>query len=207
VCYLLLWVCANLTYRRCFLRFWSPSLQSAPISAIHVNGRVDSKLKQQAQQVCKTAKNDMRFEPKIKSIVQAHIDGSLDNDEFPYHGTPAMDGLVDRENIYGPRVIVFIAGGATYSEIRVLNEILNGQVNAVEEALAADAQFTSGGEAIRSSKIETIREVILGSTSIVTPNLYVPLLLWPLVSSFSYVVTTAHSLVLFLQLHGQTLHC
>lgn len=59
-------------------------------------------------------------------------------------GTPALDAFQDRENLYGPRVIVFIAGGASHSEIKVLEELLNKQVNLVKDNLEADAKFLDG---------------------------------------------------------------
>ena len=45
-----------------------------------------------------------------------------------YEGQPAIDAVADRDILFGPRVIVFIAGGATYSEIRALSELYKKQV-------------------------------------------------------------------------------
>lgn len=87
-----------------------------------------------------------RFEPTLKSMLEEHIRGSLDQIRFPFT-KPHLDsgeGTIDQENPSqaslrsakpkwartrstpaGPkqRIIVFMAGGATYSESRACYEL------------------------------------------------------------------------------------
>lgn len=87
-----------------------------------------------------------RFEPTLKSVLEEHIRGSLDQIRFPFT-KPNLDsgeGTIGQENLSqaslrsakpkwartrstpaGPkqRIIVFVAGGATYSESRVCYEL------------------------------------------------------------------------------------
>ncbi|PGH26833.1 hypothetical protein AJ80_01413 [Polytolypa hystricis UAMH7299] len=101
------------------------------------------KLPQQALQEEDTSIS--RFEPNLKLLLEEHMRGSLDSTVFPYTRPPAsQDGLTGHENISQSslrsakptwartrptageprqRVIVFMAGGATYSESRVCYEL------------------------------------------------------------------------------------
>lgn len=87
-----------------------------------------------------------RFEPILKAVLEEHIRGSLDQTRFPFT-KPHLDhpeGLMGQENISqaslrsakptwartrssatGPkqRILVFMAGGATYSESRACHEV------------------------------------------------------------------------------------
>lgn len=87
-----------------------------------------------------------RFEPTLKFVLEEHVRGSLDQIRFPFT-KPHLDsgeGTIGQENLSqaslrsakptwartkstpaGPkqRIIVFVAGGATYSESRVCYEL------------------------------------------------------------------------------------
>lgn len=101
-----------------------------------------------------------RFEPVLQNVLEAHAAGTLDDTTFPYT-KPPLDmgdqaqvsaqslrsakptwakgrGNVGSEN--RPRVIVFMAGGATYSESRACYEI--GRATGREVFLATSHMLT-----------------------------------------------------------------
>ena len=91
-----------------------------------------------------------RFNPVLQSVLEAHIRGSLDQDLFPFTKPhlDAAEGLLGQENVSQAslrsakptwartrssaaeprqRIIIFVAGGATYSESRVCYEVSESQ--------------------------------------------------------------------------------
>ena len=89
-----------------------------------------------------------RFDPEVKPMLEEHIRGTLDQGTFPFTKPhlDAAEGLAGQENVSQAslrsakptwartrpsaleprqRIIVFIAGGATYSESRACYEVSN----------------------------------------------------------------------------------
>ncbi|CAG8566658.1 2719_t:CDS:10 [Funneliformis caledonium] len=108
-----------------------------------------------------------RYIPKLKLLLESHINGTIDHTAYPYTKDPTgdPDGLKGTqqgpvslrsaragwykkgqavENRVG-RIIVFVAGGVTYSELRSSYEV--------------------------SAKL--CRDVVIGSTHIITPNKFI----------------------------------
>jgi len=91
-----------------------------------------------------------RWTPILKDIIEDSIDDKLDNSHFPFLGGPRQESQfksaptsarygkwhkdkskeVSQKNV--PRLIVFIMGGATYSEFRVGYEVTNDKKGAWE---------------------------------------------------------------------------
>ncbi|KAF9349357.1 vacuolar sorting protein VPS33/slp1 [Mortierella sp. NVP85] len=100
-----------------------------------------------------------RYITKTKKIVEEHINGTLDVTQFPYTTEAPVDSNEARSlrktpqatwdrkkpNVKGSRLFVFIAGGVTYSEIRAMYELCEAHG----------------------------RDIIIGSTHIVTPRQFV----------------------------------
>ncbi|KAG0315872.1 vacuolar sorting protein VPS33/slp1 [Dissophora globulifera] len=101
-----------------------------------------------------------RYVTKVKKIVEEHANGTLDVTLFPYtteaptdtaentrslRKTPQPTWEKKKPNVKGSRLLVFIAGGVTYSEIRAMHELCH-----------------SLG-----------RDIIIGSTHIITPRQFV----------------------------------
>ncbi|KAG0244284.1 Sec1-like protein [Mortierella sp. GBAus27b] len=101
-----------------------------------------------------------RYITKAKKIVEEHINGTLDPVVFPYtteapadsadstrslRKTPQAQWDKRKPNVKGSRLMVFIAGGVTYSEIRSMYELC--------ESMG--------------------RDIIIGSTHIITPRQFV----------------------------------
>lgn len=101
-----------------------------------------------------------RYVTKTKKIVEEHINGTLDTTLYPYTteapvstaestrslrktAQPTWDKK--QPNVKGSRLYVFIAGGVTYSEIRAMHELCHSQG----------------------------RDIIVGSTHILTPRQFV----------------------------------
>lgn len=94
--------------------------------------------------------DDSRYVPKLKKILESLIEGDLSADEYPYlKETPLDDDEDSRKrgvsmrtaksnwtkgqkkeetSTKGPRVLVFIAGGATFSEMRTVYEITSREI-------------------------------------------------------------------------------
>lgn len=105
-----------------------------------------------------------RFAPALKTMVEDHFRGTLDSADFPYtrdipvepeRNTASGQGSLrtnrpawakgrTHTDVPRQRVIVFVAGGATYSEVRSVYEL--------SEAYS--------------------RDVVLGSSSILTPSIW-----------------------------------
>lgn len=89
-----------------------------------------------------------RFEPVIKTILEGHVRGALDQNVFPFTKPhlDAAEGLMGQDNVSHTslrsakptwartrpstvepkqRIVVFMAGGATYSESRACYEVSN----------------------------------------------------------------------------------
>ena len=81
-----------------------------------------------------------RWTPMVKDIVEEAIEDKLDNNHFPFLGGQRQNskGAAPTSNRYGnwhkdkkdqtaaktvPRILVFIAGGTTYSEMRAGYEV------------------------------------------------------------------------------------
>ncbi|CAG8441868.1 14334_t:CDS:10 [Dentiscutata heterogama] len=102
-----------------------------------------------------------RYIPRLKNILESHINKTLDNAEYPYTKDPAggPDGskassdlrsarptwFLKGQEAKNPRIIVFIAGGVSYSELRTAYEITT----------------------------KHRQDVIIGSTHIITPRKFV----------------------------------
>ncbi|KAI1316911.1 vacuolar sorting protein VPS33/slp1 [Mortierella claussenii] len=101
-----------------------------------------------------------RYITKVKKIVEEHINGTLDQTLYPYtteaptditdatkslRKTPQPTWEKKRPNVKGSRVLVFIAGGITYSEIRAMHELCHSMG----------------------------RDIIIGSTHIITPRQFI----------------------------------
>jgi len=101
-----------------------------------------------------------RYITKTKKIVEEHINGTLDLTLYPYtteapintsESTRSLRKTAQttwdkkQPNVKGSRLYVFIAGGVTYSEIRAMHELCHSQG----------------------------RDIIVGSTHILTPRQFV----------------------------------
>ncbi|KAF9423306.1 vacuolar sorting protein VPS33/slp1 [Podila epigama] len=102
-----------------------------------------------------------RYITKAKKIVEEHINGTLDTALYPYTTEAPVDSGADsskslrktaqttldkkKPNVKGSRLMVFIAGGVTYSEIRAMYELC----------------------------LEMGRDIIIGSTHIITPRQFI----------------------------------
>ncbi|RIB21202.1 Sec1-like protein [Gigaspora rosea] len=102
-----------------------------------------------------------RYVPRLKNVLECHINKNLDNAAYPYTKDPAggSDGNKATSNLRSakptwhlkgqeaknPRIIVFITGGVTYSELRAAYEITT----------------------------KHRQDVIIGSTHIITPQKFV----------------------------------
>ncbi|KAF9171456.1 vacuolar sorting protein VPS33/slp1 [Mortierella sp. AD011] len=101
-----------------------------------------------------------RYITKAKRIVEEHLNGTLDTTIYPYtteapvdssestrslRKTPQPTWEKKRPNVKGSRLIVFIAGGVTYSEIRAMYELCQSMG----------------------------RDIIIGSTHIITPRQFI----------------------------------
>ncbi|KAF8986449.1 vacuolar sorting protein VPS33/slp1 [Entomortierella lignicola] len=100
-----------------------------------------------------------RYITKAKKVVEEHLNGTLDTILYPYtteapvdssettkslRKTPQPTWEKKRPNVKGSRLIVFIAGGVTYSEIRSMYELCQSMG----------------------------RDIIIGSTHIITPEIF-----------------------------------
>ncbi|KAG0265986.1 vacuolar sorting protein VPS33/slp1 [Mortierella polycephala] len=98
-----------------------------------------------------------RYITKAKRIVEEHLNGTLDATLYPFtteaptdsaestrslRKTPQPTWEKKKPNVKGSRLLVFIAGGVTYSEIRAMHELCH----------------------------ELGRDIIIGSTHIITPE-------------------------------------
>ncbi|KAF9919446.1 vacuolar sorting protein VPS33/slp1 [Linnemannia zychae] len=102
-----------------------------------------------------------RYVTKLKKVVEEHINGTLDTTVYPYTTeAPTIDSADStrslrkaaqpawekkRPNVKGSRLIVFIAGGVTYSEIRAMYELCQSMG----------------------------RDIMVGSTDIITPRQFI----------------------------------
>ncbi|KAF9300599.1 vacuolar sorting protein VPS33/slp1 [Mortierella antarctica] len=102
-----------------------------------------------------------RYITKVKKVVEEHINGTLDATMYPYTTEPPIDSATDstkslrktaqttwdkkKTAVKGSRLMVFIAGGVTYSEIRAMHELCQSMG----------------------------RDIIIGSTHIITPRQFV----------------------------------
>ncbi|KAF9136862.1 vacuolar sorting protein VPS33/slp1 [Mortierella sp. GBA39] len=102
-----------------------------------------------------------RYITKAKKIVEEHINGTLDPIIYPYTTeAPALDSQDStrslrktaqpawekkRPNVKGSRLMIFIAGGVTYSEIRAMYELCHSMG----------------------------RDIVIGSTHIITPRQFI----------------------------------
>ncbi|KAF9438370.1 vacuolar sorting protein VPS33/slp1 [Entomortierella beljakovae] len=101
-----------------------------------------------------------RYVTKAKKVVEDHINGTLDTSIYPYtteaptdtaestkslRKTPQPTWEKKKPNVKGSRLIVFIAGGVTYSEIRSMYELCQSMG----------------------------RDIVIGSTHIITPRQFI----------------------------------
>ncbi|KAG0032959.1 vacuolar sorting protein VPS33/slp1 [Podila clonocystis] len=102
-----------------------------------------------------------RYITKVKKVVEEHINGTLDATMYPYTTEPPVDSATDstkslrktaqttwdkkKTAVKGSRLMVFIAGGVTYSEIRAMHELCQSMG----------------------------RDIIIGSTHIITPRQFI----------------------------------
>ncbi|KAG0055543.1 vacuolar sorting protein VPS33/slp1 [Gryganskiella cystojenkinii] len=102
-----------------------------------------------------------RYITKTKKIVEEHINGTLDATLYPYTTEAPSDSAAEatrslrktaqptwdrkKPNVKGSRLLVFIAGGVTYSEIRAMHELCHSMG----------------------------RDIIVGSTNIITPRQFI----------------------------------
>ncbi|KAG0019818.1 vacuolar sorting protein VPS33/slp1 [Entomortierella chlamydospora] len=101
-----------------------------------------------------------RYITKAKKIVEEHLNGTLDTTIYPYtteapvdssestrslRKTPQPTWEKKKPNVKGSRLIVFIAGGVTYSEIRAMYELCQSMG----------------------------RDIVIGSTHIITPRQFI----------------------------------
>ncbi|KAF8934377.1 vacuolar sorting protein VPS33/slp1 [Haplosporangium gracile] len=102
-----------------------------------------------------------RYITKAKKIVEEHINGTLDPILYPYTTeAPSLDSQDStrslrktaqpawekkRPNVKGSRLMIFIAGGVTYSEIRAMYELCHSMG----------------------------RDIVIGSTHIITPRQFI----------------------------------
>ncbi|CAO3574468.1 unnamed protein product [Mortierella alpina] len=101
-----------------------------------------------------------RYVTKAKKIVEEHVNGTLDTTLYPYTTEAAVDSSEAtrslrktpqptwekrKPNVKGSRLFVFIAGGVTHSEIRAMHELCQ----------------------------EMGRDIVIGSTHIITPRMFV----------------------------------
>ncbi|KAF9565166.1 vacuolar sorting protein VPS33/slp1 [Mortierella alpina] len=101
-----------------------------------------------------------RYITKAKKIVEEHVNGTLDTTLYPYtteavvdsseatrslRKTPQPTWEKKKPNVKGARLYVFIAGGVTYSEIRAMHELCQ----------------------------EMGRDIVIGSTHLITPRMFV----------------------------------
>ncbi|KAG2817310.1 hypothetical protein PC116_g17863 [Phytophthora cactorum] len=119
--------------------------------------------------------SNARYDPKIKSIVASALKRTLSESDYPYIITPppqsptagdskkagpvslrkkmagkgkAQEATPESEHFFGEKMIVFVSGGATYSELRSIYEV----------------------------RSEEKRDVLLGTTSFVAPPTFIELL-------------------------------
>ncbi|KAG0354544.1 vacuolar sorting protein VPS33/slp1, partial [Mortierella sp. AD032] len=101
-----------------------------------------------------------RYVTKAKKIVEEHINGTLDVTLYPYTTEAPVDSAEStrslrktaqpawekkRPNVKGSRLMIFIAGGVTYSEIRAMYELCHSMG----------------------------RDIVIGSTHIITPRQFI----------------------------------
>ncbi|KAI8599345.1 Sec1-like protein [Dissophora ornata] len=101
-----------------------------------------------------------RYITKAKKVVEEHINGTLDATLYPYtteapantidstkslRKTPQATWEKTKPSVKGSRLFVFIAGGVTYSEIRAMHELCHSMG----------------------------RDIIIGSTHIITPRQFI----------------------------------
>ncbi|KAF9095019.1 vacuolar sorting protein VPS33/slp1 [Mortierella sp. GBA35] len=101
-----------------------------------------------------------RYITKAKKIVEEHINGTLDVTLYPYTTEAPVDSAEKtqslrktaqpawekkRPNVKGSRLMIFIAGGVTYSEIRAMYELCHSMG----------------------------RDIVIGSTHIITPRQFI----------------------------------
>ncbi|KAG0273897.1 vacuolar sorting protein VPS33/slp1 [Linnemannia exigua] len=101
-----------------------------------------------------------RYITKAKKIVEEHINGTLDVTLYPYTTEAPVDSAEStrslrktaqpawekkRPNVKGSRLMIFIAGGVTYSEIRAMYELCHSMG----------------------------RDIVIGSTHIITPRQFI----------------------------------
>ncbi|CAJ0826375.1 5046_t:CDS:10 [Entrophospora sp. SA101] len=96
-------------------------------------GKIPKKIKKYRQKPGDDVRYQIsRYVPKLKLVLESHINNTLDTNSYPYTRDP---GVADRskgqqqapvslrsEN-RKPRIIAFVAGGLTYSEIRSAYEL------------------------------------------------------------------------------------
>jgi len=146
------------------------------LSVTLLKGGARSSKKKQNKEKKKKQRDDAppyelsRYSPIVKQIAEELIDGSLSNTEYPFVKEPMVEGgkqevkeatslrkqtqpkwadknnrKSEKQTTTGGRIIVFIIGGVTYSELRSVYELTK----------------------------KHSREVVIGSTSLLTPSQYV----------------------------------
>eukprot|EP01087_Luapelamoeba_hula_P010389 TRINITY_DN2751_c0_g1_i1.p1 TRINITY_DN2751_c0_g1~~TRINITY_DN2751_c0_g1_i1.p1 ORF type:complete len:596 (+),score=98.55 TRINITY_DN2751_c0_g1_i1:112-1899(+) len=110
-----------------------------------------------------------RYTPLVKDLIEGIMEGELNEDDYPYSGEAAREGYgqkaapakqakslkttsrkkgkdkgepIEKERPSGPKVVVFIAGGMCFSEVRAAYEVMRAYN----------------------------REVVIGATNILTPT-------------------------------------
>jgi syntaxin-binding protein 1 len=112
-------------------------------NAVSLGAGVQGIKKSKDKQKQKTSFVISRYVPKLKQIVEEFLEDGLGEDTFPYIGD-APEGAKGKEvkslkksqpawakgkekqetTLSGPRVIVFVIGGVTFSEIRAMGELM-----------------------------------------------------------------------------------
>ena len=119
-----------------------------------------------------------RWTPVVKDIVEMAIEDKLDNNQFPFLGGQRQNsnrGAAPTSARYGgwaggqknqsaaktsPRIIAFVAGGTTYSEMRAAYEVTSDKKN-WEIVMGKDLNF---------DKKVKIYSSMLGGSHIMTPE-------------------------------------
>merc|ERR1719239_1111982 len=70
-----------------------------------------------------------RWTPQAKDIVEDAIEDKLDNNHFPFLSGQRHKDKKDAQAKNLPRIIVFIVGGASFSEMRIAYEVSSERKN------------------------------------------------------------------------------